>query len=514
MFVVILILLALIYLIHEIGSARRPNKRRPPGPWALPLIGNLHQHRTTEPWVQYQAWTQKYGPLVQLQLGLRTVIVLGTRKAVDDILIRRGKRFGSHPKYAFFSDYMANNSFPAHLPDGDHRRAVHRLLTALLTPPACQAYADLLDRESLRLALRLSQAGDKTNFQHIWQYTADVASTLIYGQGVTEDQASEAADVEAIFSSMKDLFTTRNVFLELYPVFNCLPRPFNNWKGAGESYRARFLQVWRRRVQRGLQNANWNWTRLLHDNKPGATSDEQFPFMIAELELAITLSTAVILRMVLAMAVNHSAATQRVRDQITAVVGERTPRLDDQDHFPLVWGFILETIRWHSLMPLSLPYAGSEDAEYMGYQIPAGAMLIVNQWALNMDPDVYTDPEVFRPERWADRHLPEPLIFGFGRRTCPGVLFAKTSLVLTSARLLWAFDISAPEGPRELRPHQQHTALAILAKWPTDQIKMVPRSIQRTEVLEAELHMQESARTDAELLDQAAQQVRLQLATG
>lgn len=355
--------------------------------------------------------------------------VLGTRKVVDDLLVRRGKLYSSHPQYAFYGDCMANNSLPTLLPHGEHRRAVHRLISAVLTPPACRAYADLQDRDSLRMALKFVHPGD--NIKYIWEYSVGLSPTLVYGAGMTASQTSELIGIQQIFEAMQEVISKKNLVLELYPVLSWLPRPFNRWRRAGESYRARFLEVWTRRVRSCLQSSNWNWTRIIHDNKPTATTEEQFLFLIAEVELGITLTTSLFLRMFLATVLNHPAATQRVRDQLDAVVGEkRTPRLDDQDRIPLLRGFVLEMMRWYAMMPLSLPYASPESGyEYMGYGIPANAVVLVNQWALNMDPDVYDDPETFQPERWVDNPtLPEPPGFGYGRRTCPGMQFAKKAL--------------------------------------------------------------------------------------
>lgn len=65
------------------------------------------------------------------------------------------------------------------------------------------------------------------------------------------------------------------------------------------------------------------------------------------------------------------------------------------------------------------------------------------------DPEVYPNPEEFRPERYLDDGTnppaPDPeAAFGYGRRICPGRHFAFNELFITMALILAAFDMSPP----------------------------------------------------------------------
>ena len=77
--------------------------------------------------------------------------------------------------------------------------------------------------------------------------------------------------------------------------------------------------------------------------------------------------------------------------------------------------------------------------------------------ALHYDPSLYPDPQRFNPDRYMDHpsndltagecihtsdlRLRDHWSFGAGRRVCAGYNLAENSLLMLTARLLWAFDV-------------------------------------------------------------------------
>jgi cytochrome P450 len=56
------------------------------------------------------------------------------------------------------------------------------------------------------------------------------------------------------------------------------------------------------------------------------------------------------------------------------------------------------------------------------------------------------DVDSFKPERFLGSNPPRDMaaIFGYGRRGCPGRLFAEDTVFLAASRLLFLFDIVPP----------------------------------------------------------------------
>ena len=115
---------------------------------------------------------------------------------------------------------------------------------------------------------------------------------------------------------------------------------------------------------------------------------------------------------------------------------------------------IRETLRLHPPVPMLLPRECRETCEINGFEIPTKATLIVNAWAIGRDPEYWTEPESFIPERFLDSFIDykgtnfECIPFGAGRRICPGITFGMANLELPLAMLLYHFDWKLPNGKK------------------------------------------------------------------
>lgn len=142
----------------------------------------------------------------------------------------------------------------------------------------------------------------------------------------------------------------------------------------------------------------------------------------------------------------YPEVAKRAQAEIDSVVsGNRLPTLDDRQLLPFFDAFVQEVMRTYPPAPLGLPHRASQGFEFQGYWIPKGTTITANIWAMMHDARVYASPHTFDPSRFLKAN-PEPdprkIIFGFGRRSCPGNHLAADSTWLMCAGLLAAFDIT------------------------------------------------------------------------
>ena len=110
-----------------------------------------------------------------------------------------------------------------------------------------------------------------------------------------------------------------------------------------------------------------------------------------------------------------------------------------------------EGLRLHPPAPLVVR-TFQEGCEVKGFYIPEKTTLVVNGYAVMRDPDVWEDPDEFKPERFLvsstsgqqedkiREKVPKYIPFGSGRRGCPGSNLAYLFLGIAVGVMVQCFD--------------------------------------------------------------------------
>ena len=135
---------------------------------------------------------------------------------------------------------------------------------------------------------------------------------------------------------------------------------------------------------------------------------------ISQLFSAGTDSTAQTIRWGLTYLVAYPDIQAGVQQEIDEAVGrDRLPKLSDKPSLPYTCATIFEIQRMTNVR-LSLPHRCSKSIDVCGVTIPKDAVVVANIFAVHRDPDLWTDPNDFKPERFLDENgrvfQPEELI--------------------------------------------------------------------------------------------------------
>jgi len=121
---------------------------------------------------------------------------------------------------------------------------------------------------------------------------------------------------------------------------------------------------------------------------------------------------------------------------------------------PYTEATIAETLRFSSIVPAGVMHKVLADTEFKGYFFPKDTILIHNAHYIHHDPEIWGDPEQFRPERFLSSDgktfkKQEALMpFSTGKRQCLGESLARDTLFLFATNVFQRFTVEFdPNGP-------------------------------------------------------------------
>lgn len=206
-----------------------------------------------------------------------------------------------------------------------------------------------------------------------------------------------------------------------------------------------FEEVDRKRADPGLAERDDILSLLLlaRDENGEAMSDGELRDQLVTLLLAGHETTATALAWTFERLLRNPQVLERLRVSLAA---------GEEDYLGCV---IKEGLRSRPVIPYALRHV-AEPISLGGHTVPAGALIGCSMILTHSQPDLYPDPEQFRPERFvaggADTYTWVP--FGGGIRRCLGASFATFEMRVILRQVLERCDLSAPEARPE-RPRRR-----------------------------------------------------------
>ncbi|KAI0718513.1 CyP450 monooxygenase [Cerioporus squamosus] len=458
----IVVLVAVVFLVLR-RLQKRSSLPLPPGPRGLPILGNALDVPIEDMPGAFRAMNEQYGDVVYLDVVGQPMIILGSHEAATGLLEKRSAKYSDRTpspmvEIAGFSWALTVQGYGPRW--RRHRRAMHQFFN----PNAVLEYAPSQRLEAHRFARRLLDTPSDF-LHHIRHFFGSSIMRISYGIEVDEDPVDYIRMAEETLAIFSSVLVPGKFLVETFPVLRFVPAwmPGAQFKRDGKEWVKTVNTLvelpWKRTMDAVKQGvAPPSMASGLMENIAGLSELEAADFEeVARNATAVayaggadtTLST--VQTFFLAMA-SYPEVQKKAQAELDAVVGSsRLPEYSDQGSLPYINALVKELLRWRSVVPTGVPHRSIEDDEYKGYLIPKGSIIIANIWAYSRDPNVYPDPETFKPERWLkdgrlnpDIRNSETIAFGYGRRSCPGKHFAMSSLYMIVSTVLHTLSINAP----------------------------------------------------------------------
>ncbi|TFK23525.1 cytochrome P450 [Coprinopsis marcescibilis] len=464
----------------------------PPGPAKLPVFGNALDLPPKKPWITYARWAKEYkSDIIHLRILNTSVAVLNSAQVANDLLGKRNiLTFSTRPRLTYSGDRMGWSWLMTSLSYGRHWKDQRLLFHQHLHPTDDSLHKVRTSEYVHRLMYQL--ATDPTDFMGLIKHCfGGIMCSLAYGLRTHPTNDPYIQFTDKIATVMGDIMIPASSLVDSIPLLKYLPESFpgasfkrkaREWRELTVGFREVPFDAAREAIVSADGTAIPSFTSMClegFDNTgsksdSGNSDDEAYNTGLVRdttglFFIAGTASTSAVVYTFILVMLCFPEVQRKVQAELDRVVGrERLPEFSDEPYTPYLSAVIKEVMRWRPVSPMGMAHYLQQDDIYEGYLIPANTIMIPNAWAMLQDERDYPDPFTFNPDRFltpngelrSDVRDPETLLFGFGRRSCPGMHISVSAVWLTAANLLASFTISEAVGEdgKEVEPSMAFTS--------------------------------------------------------
>jgi cytochrome P450 len=426
----------------------------PPGPSPASRSGSFKNY-SRDPLGFLPTLAREYGDIVTMRFYKFRVYYVNHPDYIEEVLVNQARKFIKGRILRANRRLFGNGLLTS---EGDFWLRQRRLAQPAFHRARIAAYAETMVRFTERMQEGWRDGQKLDIHAEMTRLTLQIVAKTLFDADVDADAQEVGRALEAIMEHNSD-------FRRLILTPSWLPT-LRNIRAALATRRLDKIMyriIGQRRAAGG--DAGDLLSMLLHaqDEDGSRMTDRQLRDEVITLFLAGHETTALTLSWTWWLLAQHLQAEAKLHAELDAVLGGRTPTLEDLPKLRYLDRVITESMR---LYPPAWGMARLtiEDAKIGGYLIRKGCGVSLSQWVVHRDPRWYESPEEFRPERWeADllKRLPRFAYFPFGGgpRQCIGNSFALMEAALILATIAQNFrlrlvpgQVVAPLASITLRP--------------------------------------------------------------
>ncbi|KAL1139825.1 hypothetical protein AAG570_006802 [Ranatra chinensis] len=454
-----LLVLALALLVAIICSAPKKGQgskgTRAPGPRPWPLVGSLHLlGGYAVPYQAFDVLAQKYGSVLSITLGEVPCLVVSSLEHIKEVLFAKGDHFDGRPNFRRFEPlFSGDKQNSLAFCDWSVVQKIRREMLRAHTFPRAfttrfHQLDSLLNEELNELTLQLELTDRPTAIKPLLlQACANVFTAYFCTSKFSRDDAG--------FVNMVKNFD--NIF---YEVNRGCAADFMPWLMPLHRRQLAQMERWSDEIRQFVVS------RIVSERLESWTADREEEDYVDALighvkdeKAAMSLETALfaledivgghsavanLLVKILGFVARRPDVQKRVQMEVDDISAGRDITLADRTLMPYTEAIVLESIR-HISSPI-VPHVANQTSSIAGYEVENGTLIFLNNYTLNMSPELWEEPEKFAPERFlsSEGKLIKPehfLPFGGGRRSCMGYKMTQFVAFSTLATLLQRFDI-------------------------------------------------------------------------
>ncbi|XP_073442545.1 cytochrome P450 2C14-like [Dendrobates tinctorius] len=461
---VLLSIVVILFLANAFKNQKQGNyKNFPPGPKALPIIGNILTMDMSKPYKTFMELSKTYGPIFSVQIGMTKSVVLCGYETVKDALINHGDVFADRPLAPVTTKAFKN--YGVVFSNGENWKVMRRFALSTLRDYGMgkRTIEDKITEETECLVQKLKSYGGKP-FDNLTIINAAVANIIV------AILLSHRFDYEDPIISKLIALVNENVrllgspWIRLYDSFptllDLLPGPhrtiFGNVREFYNFLREKFTKQKKELDVNDQRNLIDAFLAKQEEGKPESTEyfhNENLTVLVGNLFGAGMETTSTTLRWGLLLMIKYPEIQQKVHTEIELVIGSAQPQMEHRKQMPYTDAVVHEIQRFGDIVPHNVPHATTEDVTFRGYFLPKGTVVFPLLHSILRDKAYFEKPDEFYPEHFLDSKgnfkKNEAFVpFSIGKRSCAGETLAKMELFLFFTTLLQNFTFQPIPGAK------------------------------------------------------------------
>ncbi|XP_069130183.1 cytochrome P450 2B19-like [Argopecten irradians] len=439
----------------------------PPGPTGYPIIGCITLLRNRNILEVFRELRGQYGDVFSLKIGPNLNVIINGREALREAFIKQGDEFADRPG-GFLEEKMFQEKGIV-FSSGNYVKQIRTFTSATFRNLGFEKRSlELRIQEEVTAYLEIieKQNGEPYDMKGVAVLAvSNVICSMTFGNRFDYND-TKFKRLTTLISETLRLLVVGGV-INTFPWLRFLPGDRFSIKKIVDNIKEikDFIgeQIQEHRHKMDRDNPRDFIEAFLIQQQKKNSSDEDLKFDDMDLMISVmnlffagTDTTATIIHWAMLFLIHNKPIQDKLRQEIMTVVGSsRLPSLADKTDMPYYEAFMTEVFRKGNIVPLSLPHGAKKDISFRGMVIPKGSTIMPNFDSVMSNPDLFEDPDEFRPERFLGQDGKmngkerDVMAFSLGRRVCLGESLARMELFLFMTSLLQRFEF-LPESPDKL----------------------------------------------------------------
>ncbi|GAM25815.1 hypothetical protein SAMD00019534_089900 [Acytostelium subglobosum LB1] len=458
MFIVSLLLsLLIIVLFHYSYTLRKKGGNAPPGPFAWPIIGNLHLIADGRPQIGLFRLYQKFGKVFHIWMGSVYTVVLCEPDVIKEAFINQGSLFNDRPTN--LTTHIVGGENNVAFTNGAHWTKLRGIVSKALTKAKTRQMETLILGQFEKMCEAIQddiKAGKPFYIRpYLRTISFSVMMTFLFGKEISfkpKELDPEFTKMISDSQRLANLMSAGNPgdYIKFLRPFNSLNK-FDDLELVVHD----ILEFAKKYVKEHLDTIDRSNPRdfmdqLIIEYEKDQVTDNVLDYssihrICLDILVGGTDTGATTIEWLVLLMANHPVEQELLNKELLTCIDSDEKYISSvhKPLLPILNSTIKEAWRYRPVAPLALPHKSTEDCTVGGYFIPKGSQILINIYSASMSEKLWEEPTKFDAFRFI-KDDSRTMVFGEGPRKCVGFNFAETEVFLLVSNLFKRFKFVRP----------------------------------------------------------------------